>query len=132
MSNARIARLHNKIFSTPQGSRTREQAISALSEADRAAVFSLERDYMAGRITREQIAEMAQKEGGTMTYGQFRAKMDDDYKGQLQELSKFAMEFPELYEQYRERYHQEQEEERRLRNRRMAEGTFKNKPFSIR
>lgn len=67
-----------------------------------------------------------------MTYGQFRAKMDDDCKGQLRELSQFAKGFPELYAQYRERYHQEQEEERRLRNRRMAEGTFKNKPFSIR
>ncbi len=132
MSNARIAKLHTKVFSTPQFSKERERAISALSEADRAAVFNLERDYMAGRITREQIAEMAQKEGGTMTYGQFRAKMDDDCKGQLRELSQFAKGFPELYAQYRERYHQEQEEERRLRNRRMAEGTFKNKPFSIR
>lgn len=132
MNNARIARLHNKVFSTPQFSKEREQAISALSEADRAAVFSLERDYMAGRITREQIAEMAQKEGEIMTYGQFRAKMDDDHKGQLRELSQFAKEFPRLYEQYRARYHQEQEEERRLHNRRLAEGTFKNKPFSIR
>ncbi len=132
MGNARIAKLHSKVFSTPQFSKEREQAISELGEADRAAVFSLERDYMVGRITMEQITEMAQKESGTMTYGQFKAKMDDDHKGQLQELSQFAKEFPGLYEQYRARYHQEQEEERRLHNRRLAEGTFKNKPFSIR
>ena len=29
--NARIARLHSKVFSTPQGSREREQAINSLS-----------------------------------------------------------------------------------------------------
>ena len=66
-----------------------------------------------------------------MTYGQFKAKMDDDHKGQLRELSQFAKEFPGLYEQYRARYHREQEEERRLHNRRLTDGTFKNKPFSI-
>lgn len=55
MSNARIAKLHTKVFSTPQFSKERERAISALSEADRAAVLNLERDYMAGRITRNRL-----------------------------------------------------------------------------
>ncbi len=132
MSNARIARLHNKVFSTPQGSRTREQAISALSEADRAAVFSLERDYMTGHITREQIAEMAQKEGETMTYQEFKEKTDSSTKGVLQEISKFAMESPEVYQQYRERYHREQDEAQQRHNRRLTEATFTNKPYSFR
>lgn len=131
MSNARIAKLHNKVFSTPQGSREREQAISALSEADRAAVFSLERDYMAGRITREQIAEMAQKEGGTMTYEQFRQKSDSGEIGIMQELSQFAINSPEAYSKYREKYQVELGERMRLHNRQILDGkcgsTHKNR-----
>ena len=130
--NARIAELHDKILSMPQGSRERARAISALSEADRTAVFNLERDYMLGRITRKEIAEMAQKENRTMTYEQFVKKSESGEKGTLRELSKFAKESPELYQQYRERHHREQDEQTRLHNRRLTENTFKNKPFSIR
>lgn len=130
--NARIAELHNKVFSMPHGSREREQAYSELSESDRTAVFNLEKDYMLGRITRKEIAEMAQKENGTMTYEQFVKKSESGEKGTLRELSKFAKESPELYRQYRERYHREQDEQTRLHNRRLTENTFKNKPFSIR
>ena len=68
MSNARIAKLHTKVFSTPQFSKERERAISALSEADRTAVFNLEKDYMLGRITRQDIAEMKREGNKTMTY----------------------------------------------------------------
>ncbi|WP_305292028.1 hypothetical protein [Lactobacillus taiwanensis] len=130
--NARIAKLHSEVFSTPKGSPEREQAILALSEPDKEEVFNLEMDYVKGRITRKEIMEMAQKETKSMTYEQFKAKMNDDYKGRLQELSKFAKESPELYKQHRERYQQEQDEERRLRNRRLTESTFKNKPYSFR
>lgn len=132
MSNARIAKLHNKVFSTPQFSKEREQAISALSEADRAEVFSLERDYMSGRITREQIIEMAQKENETMSYQEFKEKSDSGEKGVLQEISKFAMESPGLYEQYRARYQREQDEAQQRHNRRLTEDTFTNKPYSLR
>ena len=130
--NARIAELHNKVFSMPHGSREREQAYSELSESDRTVVFNLEKDYMLGRITRKEIAEMAQKENGTMTYEQFVKKSESGEKGTLRELSKFAKESPELYQQYRERYHKEQDEQAKLHNRRLTENTFKNKPFSIR
>lgn len=41
MDYTRIARLHNKVFSTPRNSPEREQAYSALSEADRAAVLDV-------------------------------------------------------------------------------------------
>lgn len=129
--DARIAKLHNKVFSTPQFSKEREKAISALSDADRTAIFNLERDYMAGRTTRQDIIEMA-RGGNKMTYAQFRTKMNDDYKGQIQELSKFAKESPELYKQYRARWKEEQDEKQRLHNRRLNENTFKNKPYSYR
>ena len=95
-------------------------------------VFNLEKDYMLGRITRKEIAEMAQKENGTMTYEQFVKKSESGEKGTLRELSKFAKESPELYQQYRERYHKEQGEQQRLHNRPLTENTFKNKPYSIR
>lgn len=89
--NARIAELHNKVFSTPQGSREREQAINSLSDSERTAVFNLEKDYMLGRITRQDIAEMKQDGNETMTYAQFKKKSDSGKRGVMQELSQFAM-----------------------------------------
>ena len=100
--NARIAELHSKVFSTPRNSPEREQAYSELSESDRTAVFNLEKDYMLGRITRQDIAEMKQEGNETMTYEQFVKKSESGEKGTLRELSKFAKESPELYQQYRE------------------------------
>ena len=38
MDYARIAKLHNKVFSTPRNSPEREQALNSLSDADRGAV----------------------------------------------------------------------------------------------
>ena len=127
--NARIAELHNKVFSTPQGSREREQAINSLSDSERTAVFNLEKDYMLGRITRQDIAEMKQDGNETMTYAQFKKIMNNDCKGQLQELSQFAKENRELYRQYSDRYGKEREAERKSR---FTENTFKNKPYSFR
>lgn len=75
---------------------------------------------------------MAQKGNGTMTYEQFVKKSESGEKGTLRELSKFAKESPELYRQYRERYHREQDEQQKLHNRRLTESTFKNKPYSFR
>ena len=107
MDYTRIAKLHNKVFSTPRNSPEREQAINSLSEAERAAVFSLEKDYMLGYVTRKEIAEMAQKSNGTISYEQFVKKSESNERGVMQELSQFAMKSPELYQQYRERYHKE-------------------------
>lgn len=127
--DARIAELHNKVFSTPQGSREREQAINSLSDSERTAVFNLEKDYMLGRITRQDIAEMKQEGNETMTYAQYKKIMNNDCKGQLQELSQFAKENRELYRQYSDRYGKEREAERKSR---FTENTFKNKPYSFR
>lgn len=127
--NARIAELHSKVFSTPRNSREREQAINSLSDLEREAVFNLEKDYMLGRITRQDIAEMKQEGNETMTYAQYKKIMDNDCKGQLRELSQFAKENRELYRQYSDRYGKERETERKSR---FTESTFKNKPFSIR
>lgn len=127
--NARIAELHSKVFSTLGNSPEREQAINSLSDSEREAVFNLERDYMLGRITRQDIAEMKQEGNETMTYAQYKKIMNNDCKGQLQELSQFAKENRELYRQYSDRYGKEREAER---NSRFTESTFKNKPFSIR
>ena len=129
MNNAQVAKLHSKVFSTPQGSREREQAINSLSDSERTAVFNLEKDYMLGRITRQDIAEMKQEGNETMTYAQYKKIMNNDCKGQLQELSQFAKENRELYRQYSDRYGKEREAERKSR---FTESTFKNKPFSIR
>ena len=129
MNNAQVAKLHSKVFSTPQGSREREQAINSLSDSERTAVFNLEKDYMLGRITRQDIAEMKQEGNETMTYAQYKKIMNNDCKGQLQELSQFAKENRELYRQYSDRYGKEREAERKSR---FTESTFKNKPYSFR
>ena len=129
MNNAQVAKLHSKVFSTPQGSREREQAINSLSDSERTAVFNLEKDYMLGRITRQDIAEMKQEGNETMTYAQYKKIMNNDCKGQLQELSQFAKENRELYRQYSDRYGKEREAERKSR---FTENTFKNKPYSFR
>lgn len=121
MDNAQVAKLHNKVFSTPRNSPEREQAINSLSDEERKAVFKLEEDYMLGRITRKEIAEMAQKGSGTMTYEQFVKKSESGEKGTLRELSKFAKESPELYQQYREKWQAERSEQQRLHNRRLTE-----------
>ena len=128
MNNAQVAKLHSKVFSTPQGSREREQAINSLSDSERTAVFNLEKDYMLGRITRQDIAEMKQEGNETMTYAQYKKMMDNDCKGQLRELSQFAKENRELYRQYSDRYRKEREAERKSR---FTESTFKNKPYSF-
>ena len=129
MDYTRIAKLHNKVFSTPRNSPEREQAINSLSDSERTAVFNLERDYMLGRITRQDIAEMKQEGNETMTYAQYKKIMNNDCKGQLQELSQFAKENRELYRQYSDRYGKEREAERKSR---FTENTFKNKPYSFR
>ena len=102
MDYTRIAKLHSKVFSTPRDSPEREQAYSVLSEADRAAVFDYDMGIRSGRIKAVKINE--QEENGTMTYEQFKQKSDSGERGTLRELSKFAKESPELYQQYRERY----------------------------
>ena len=114
--NVRIAEQHRKVFSTPRNSPEREQAYSELSESDRTAVFNLEKDYILGRITRQDIAEMKQEGNETMTYEQFVKKSESGEKGTLRELSKFAKESQELYRQYRERYHREQDDKFRRNN----------------
>ena len=72
---------------------------------------------------------MKQEESETMTYAQYKKIMDNDCKGQLQELSQFAKENRELYRRYSDRYEKERDAERKSR---FTENTFKNKPFSIR
>ena len=112
--NARIAELHSKVFSTPRNSPEREQAYSELSESDRTAVFNLEKDYMLGRITRQDIAEMKQEGNETMTYEQFVKKSESDEKGVMRELSQFSMKCSETYREYRERWQAERGEQQRL------------------
>ena len=127
MDYTRITKLHNKVFSTPRNSPEREKAYSALSEADRAAVFDYDMGIRSGRIKAVNINE--QEESETLTYAQYKKIMDNDCKGQLRELSQFSMENKELYRQYRDRYVQEREAERKSR---FTKNTFKNKPYSFR
>lgn len=130
MNYARLAKLRKRVLSNPQGSREREQAFLALSEADRHDVYQLELDIMTGRIKESEI-NMQEEDTMSMSYEAFKGKMGKDYKGKMAEISKFAKESPELYQSYKERYSREQMEQARLRNMRLTENTHKNKPYSF-
>lgn len=129
MDYTSIARIHKRIFSTKENSPEREKAVAALSETDRAALYDYDMGARSGRIKPVKVDE--QEENGSMTYEQFKKKMSGDYKGQLREISKFAQESPELYQQYRERYRKEESEQMQLHNRRLMENKHKNKPYSF-
>lgn len=129
MDYARIAKIHNKVFSTKENSLEREKAIAALSDSDRAALFDYDMGVRSGRIKAVKVHE--QEGNVNMTYEQFRKKMNGDYKGQLQEISKFAQENPGLYQRYREQYSKERSEQMRLHNRRLTENMHKNKPYGF-
>ncbi len=62
MDYTRIAELHNRVFSAPQNSPEREQAISALSEDDRISVFDYDMAIKRGYIEPVKINE--QQESG--------------------------------------------------------------------
>lgn len=126
----RMTKLHNEVFNTPPNSKERANKLEKLSEADRESLFDFDMGLYSGRTKKTNINE--QEENKTMTYETFKRKSDSGERGTLRELSKFAMESPELYQQYRERYQQEKDEQQRLHNRRLTENTFKNKPFSVR
>lgn len=129
MDYTRIARICKSVFSTKENSPEREKAVAALSEADRTAVFDYDMGVRSGRI--KAVKSDGQEGNISMTYEQFKKKMNGDYKGQLREISKFAQESPELYKQYREKYHKEGSEQMRLHNRRLTENTHKNKPYGF-
>ena len=125
----RIARLYDNVYSTKPNSPERTAALAKLSESDQEALFDFDMGIRSGRITKPKNYE---QEGKTMTYQQYKNKMESDEKGTMQEVSQFAMKSPELYRQYKERYDKEQDKERALHNRRLTENTFKNKPYSFR
>lgn len=129
MDYTRIAKLHSKVFSTPRNSPEREQAYSALSEADRAAVFDYDMGIRSGRIKAVNINE--QEENETMTYETFKKKSDSGETGTMQELSQFAIKCPETYSKYRERYQTERNEQIRLHNRQLSDGKSSN-PYKSR
>lgn len=129
MDYTRIAKVHKKVFRTKENSPERERAVATLSEADRAAVFDYDMGVRSGRIKPVKVDEREENE--SMTYEQFKKKMSGDYKGQLREISKFAQDNPELYQQYRERYHKEESEQMWLHNRQLIENKHKNKPYSF-
>ena len=88
MDYTRIAKLHNKVFSTPRNSPEREKAYSALSEADRAAIFDYDMGIRNGRIKTVNINE--QEESETMTYETFKRKSDSGERGNIERIIKIC------------------------------------------
>lgn len=128
LNYTRIAKLHKKVVSIPQNSEEREQILSTLNESDLAAVFDYDMDVRSGRIKKVEEEAMSDR---TKTYEWYVSKMNSDEKGSMLQVSQFAMENPELYQRYRERYLQERDKERQSHNQRLTENKFKNKPYSI-
>lgn len=116
MDDKRVSQLHSRIFSTPARSPARDKAVSALNEADISALYDYDMGLRSGRIEPKTI----EQEGDTMTYETFKKKSDSGEAGVMREISKFAMESPEKYAEYREKYQAECDERLRLHNRRLA------------
>ncbi len=55
-----------------------------------------------------------------MTYEAFRSEMNNDYEGKMRKLSDFALQNPEQYATFRERWEKEYQEEMRLHNRKVS------------
>lgn len=118
MDNKRIAKLYNKVFSTPRKSPERDKLVEGLSDNDSSALREYTLGVMAGRI-KHNINDIEQ-EGAGMTYAEFKRLSDGNESGAMRELSKFAMENPSLYEQHRAKYQEEYEQRLKLHNRGMA------------
>lgn len=56
-----------------------------------------------------------------MTYEEYKAKMNSDKRGVMQEISRFAREYPGLYQMHRNKYLSEQDKEMRLKNRQLLD-----------
>ena len=66
-----------------------------------------------------------------MDYEKFKEAMNrEDYSG-MREVSAFALEQPERYEHFREKWRKEFDEKIRCHNRDLTEGKFKNKPYLL-
>lgn len=126
----RIARIYDKVYSTKPNSPERTAALAKLSESDQEALFDFDMGIRSGRIAKQKNYE--QEENGSMTYEQYKTKMESEERGTMLEVSQFAINSPELYQQYKKRYDEEQSKEMALHNRRLTENTFKNKPYSMR
>ncbi len=126
----RIARIYDKVYSTKPNSPERTAALEKLSEIDRENLFDYDMGVRSGRIKKVEVKEdMA---AGQKSYEWYVSKMNSDESGTMQEVSQFAMQCPELYQQYRERHQQELRKEQALKNRRLGENKHKNKPYSMR
>lgn len=79
MDYARIAKIHDEIFSTPPNSKERMEKLEKLSEADRERLFDFDMGLYSGRTKKPKNYE--QEENGTMTYEQFVKKSESDEKG---------------------------------------------------
>ncbi|MCQ4775012.1 hypothetical protein NE634_14950 [Lacrimispora saccharolytica] len=67
-----------------------------------------------------------------MNYEKFKEAMNrEDYSG-MNEISAFALEQPERYERFREKWRSEFDEKIRCHNRDLTEEKFKNKPYMLR
>jgi len=126
----RIASLCDRIYSTTKArSPERTAALEKLSEADREAMYDYDMGVLSGRIKKVEVKE--EMATGQKSYEWYVSKMNSDQSGTMQEVSQFAMQCPELYQQYRERHQQELRQEQALKNRRLGENKHKNKPYSM-
>ncbi len=122
----RISRLYEKVYNTPPNSPERIAALEKLSESDRTALFDYSNGLLSGRIKIEKT-EVSEMEAGTKSYEWYKEKMNSNESGTMKEVSQFAMQCPELYQQYRKRHQQELDRERESRNRKLGESKHKNK-----
>lgn len=115
MDYTRISKIYNYVYSTPRNSPERVARLEELSEADRRALYNYTIGLLNGKIKKIEVKEMAAEQ---RSYEWYKQKMDEADVGNMRIVSEFALNYPQLYKQYRERYQAEKDEQRRINNRR--------------
>lgn len=116
MDYDRMGKIYNYVYSAPKNSPERVARLAELSETDRQALYDYDMGLLSGRIKKSEVEPMAAQQ---RSYEWYKKKMDEADTGNMRIVSKFALDCPELYKQYRERYQQEQDEQRRINNRKI-------------
>lgn len=116
MSNEKVEKLYNRIYSVPIG-KARNKLVEALSSEELDALSQFTRDVASGRA---KPPKSIKAQENAMSYETFRQLSDGDESGAMRKLSAFALESPTRYNEYRERLQGERDEMLRLHNRKVC------------
>lgn len=111
----RMEKLYNKVHSTKPRSPERNAVVDELSEEDLAGLCDYDLDILSGKVKRPNYDQ----EVDGMNYEEFKTKTKTGGAKKMLELSEFAKRNLALYQKYRQRYYEEEDEKMRLHNKKV-------------